>query len=114
MSEVKFRDRFGFTALAIWRNGDVITDRLRDTPLKFGDALLLQGSPGHVAALVDGNEFLVLQHVDIEKRGPIIKHRWLLDHVVGYRLGNLFRPGHCHQHGDRLGLDGADRVPDHG
>jgi di/tricarboxylate transporter len=69
LKEVRFRDRFGFTALAIWRYGDVITERLRDTPLHFGDALLLQGPPGRVAALNDGNEFLVLQHVDIEKRG---------------------------------------------
>ncbi len=69
LKEVRFRDRFGFTALAIWRHGDVITERLRDTPLHFGDALLLQGPPGRVAALNDGNEFLVLQHVDIEKRG---------------------------------------------
>jgi len=69
LKEVRFRDRFGFTALAIWRYGDVITERLRDTPLHFGDALLLQGPPGRVAALNDGNEFLVMQHVDIEKRG---------------------------------------------
>jgi di/tricarboxylate transporter len=69
LKEVRFRDRFGFTVLAIWRHGDVITERLRDIPLYFGDALLLQGPPGRVAALNDGNEFLVLQHVDIEKRG---------------------------------------------
>ena len=69
LKEIRFRDRFGFTALAIWRHGEVITERLRDIPLHFGDALLLQGPPGRVAALNDGNEFLVLQHVDIEKRG---------------------------------------------
>ncbi|HSF83791.1 MAG TPA: SLC13 family permease, partial [Anaerolineales bacterium] len=68
LKEVRFRDRFGFTALAIWRHGDVITERLRDVKLRFGDALLLQGQPSRVAALNDGNEFLVLQHVDIEKR----------------------------------------------
>jgi di/tricarboxylate transporter len=69
LKEIRFRDRFGFTALAIWRHGQVITDRLRDIPLHFGDSLLLQGPPGRVAALNDGNEFLVMQHVDIEKRG---------------------------------------------
>jgi di/tricarboxylate transporter len=66
---IRFRDRFGFTALAIWRHGEVITERLRDITLHFGDALLLQGPPGRVAALNDGNDFLVLQRVDIEKRG---------------------------------------------
>jgi di/tricarboxylate transporter len=69
LKEIRFRDRFGFTALAIWRHGQVITERLRDIPLHFGDSLLLQGPPGRVAALNDGNEFLVMQHVDIEKRG---------------------------------------------
>ena len=69
LKEIRFRDRFGFTALAIWRHGQVITDRLRDIPLHFGDSLLLQGPPGRVAALNDGNEFLVMQHLDIEERG---------------------------------------------
>jgi len=68
LKEVKFRDRFGFTALAIWRQGDMITEGLRDKPLKFGDALLLQGPPGRLAALNTGNEFLILQHVDTDKR----------------------------------------------
>ena len=69
LKQVRFRDRFGFTALAIWRQGDVITERLRDIPLQFGDALLLQGHPGRVATLNEGNEFLILQHVEIEKLG---------------------------------------------
>jgi di/tricarboxylate transporter len=69
LKEIRFRDRFGLSVLAIWRHGDVITERLRDIPLRFGDALLLKGPPGRVATLNDGNEFLVLQHVDIEDRG---------------------------------------------
>jgi di/tricarboxylate transporter len=67
LNQVRFRDRFGFSALAIWRQGEIITDRLRDIKLQFGDALLLQGPPGKVRALQDGNEFLVLQHVDLER-----------------------------------------------
>jgi len=68
LKEVRFRERYGFNVIAIWRQGDVIAEQLRDKSLKFGDALLLQGPPGRVAALNDGNEFLVLQHIDIEKR----------------------------------------------
>jgi di/tricarboxylate transporter len=67
LKEIRFRDRFGFTALAIWRQGEIIANRLRDVKLQFGDALLLQGPPGKVMALQDGNEFLVLQHVDFER-----------------------------------------------
>jgi len=75
LKETRFRDRFGFTALAIWRQGEVITKRLRDVKLQFGDALLLQGPPGRVRALQDGNEFLVLEPVEIEhsrkKKAPL-------------------------------------------
>jgi di/tricarboxylate transporter len=67
LNEVRFRDRFGFTTLAIWRQGDVITDYLRDVRLRFGDALLLQGPPGKVKALQDGKEFLVLEPVTVER-----------------------------------------------
>jgi len=38
LREVRFRDRYGFTILAISRRGRVITERLRDVPLAFGDA----------------------------------------------------------------------------
>ena len=66
LNDVRFRDRFGFTTLAIWRQGDVITDYLRDVRLRFGDSLLLQGPPGRVRALQDGKEFLVLEPVTVE------------------------------------------------
>lgn len=66
LNEVRFRDRFGFTTLAIWRQGEVITDYLRDVRLRFGDSLLLQGPPGRVRALQDGKEFLVLEPVTVE------------------------------------------------
>jgi di/tricarboxylate transporter len=65
LTEVGFRDRFGFTALAIWQQGEIITDHLRDVRLQFGDALLLQGPPGKVRTLQEGNEFLVLEPVEI-------------------------------------------------
>ncbi len=75
LNEVKFRDRFGFTTIAIWRQGDIITEQLRDVELRFGDALLLQGSPGRVRTLQEGNEFLVLEPLEIEavrkKRAPV-------------------------------------------
>jgi di/tricarboxylate transporter len=67
LNTVNFRDSFGLTALAIWRQGDVITEHLRDVELRFGDSLLLQGSPGRVRALQKGNEFLVLEPVELER-----------------------------------------------
>jgi len=61
LEEARFRDRFGFTALAIWRQGKVLSNRLRDEKLQFGDTLLLQGPPARVSTLQDGSEFLILE-----------------------------------------------------
>jgi di/tricarboxylate transporter len=63
---MRFRDRYGFTALAIWRHGDVIAQRLRDVRLQFGDALLLQGPRHRLPALQEGDDFLVLEPVMVE------------------------------------------------
>ena len=68
LNTVNFRDSFGMTTLAIYRQGDVITRHLRDVPLRFGDSLLLQGSPGRIRSLQKGNEFLVLEPLEMERR----------------------------------------------
>jgi di/tricarboxylate transporter len=67
LQEVRFRDQYGFTALAISRAGEVITQRLRDIPLQFGDALLLQGPQHRLAGLQEGDNFLVLEPVELEQ-----------------------------------------------
>ncbi len=75
LRQVRFRDRYGFTALAIWRHGETITEKLRDLPLLFGDALLLQGSQHRVPELQRGKDFLVLEPLELErlrkKKAPI-------------------------------------------
>ena len=72
---VRFRDRYGFTALAIWRHGAALTEKLRDVPLLFGDALLLQGPQHRVRDLQQNGDFLVLEPLELEKlrrnRAPI-------------------------------------------
>jgi di/tricarboxylate transporter len=72
---VRFRDRYGFTALAIWRHGAAITEKIRDVPLQFGDTLLLQGPQYRVVELHKGADFLVLEPLEIErlrrKKAPI-------------------------------------------
>ncbi len=68
LSEIGFRTRYGFSVLAVWRQGEAITQRLRDLRLKFGDALLLQGPRHRLQALQEGDDFLVLEPVAIELR----------------------------------------------
>jgi len=65
LREIRFRDRYGFTALAIWRHGEVITQRLRDVRLRFGDTLLLQGPRRRLPVLRETNEFLILEPVQL-------------------------------------------------
>jgi di/tricarboxylate transporter len=68
LKEIEFRNRYGFSVLAIWRHGDVITQRLRDVQLKFGDAVLLQGPRHRMPALQEGDDFLILEPVALELR----------------------------------------------
>ena len=66
LRDMRFRDRFGFTALAIWRHGEIINKRLRDVELQYGDSLLLRGPRDRLPDLQEGNEFLVLEPVIME------------------------------------------------
>jgi len=68
LNEVSFRDQFGFSALAIWRQGGIITQNLRDMKLYFGDKLLLIGTPGRLQMLQKGDEFLVLEPIEVQRR----------------------------------------------
>jgi di/tricarboxylate transporter len=70
LRQVRFRDRYGFTALAIWRHEEAITERLRDVPLEFGDTLLLQGPEHRVRALQEGTDFLVLEPFEVPQLRP--------------------------------------------
>jgi di/tricarboxylate transporter len=45
-NELQLRTRYGLSLLAISRQGRRTIKRLRSTPIKAGDVLLLQGSPG--------------------------------------------------------------------
>jgi di/tricarboxylate transporter len=67
LRDVRFRDRYGFTALAIWRHGEAIMEKLREVPLHFGDALLLQGPQHRVRELQEGKDFLVLEPLEVEQ-----------------------------------------------
>jgi di/tricarboxylate transporter len=72
---ISFRDRYGFTALAIWRHGETITEKLREVALHFGDALLLQGPAHRIPDLQQGQDFLVLEQLEVEhfrrRKAPI-------------------------------------------
>ena len=65
LRSLNLRERYGFTALAIRRQGEIITEGLSDLDLKFGDDLILQGPRRRASALQANNDFLVLEPLKI-------------------------------------------------
>ena len=60
LRKTKFRDTYGLQVLAVWRNGRPIRTGLPDISLRFGDALLLQGSWDRFKTLAGDSNFVVL------------------------------------------------------
>lgn len=65
--EVRFRERYGFTILAVSHQGAMITRKMRDVRLAFGDTLLLQGPRAKMFEL-EREDFLVLEPVPEEEK----------------------------------------------
>lgn len=60
LEEVSFTDRYGFRVIAIWRDGEPKRTRFAKLPLKFGDALLLQGPRGRMHLFGRDPDFVLL------------------------------------------------------
>lgn len=67
LREVAFREKYGLSVLAIWREGRPYRSNLRDMALKFGDALLAFGRREQLKILGRDREFLVLTREAIEE-----------------------------------------------
>jgi di/tricarboxylate transporter len=63
LGEIRFRERYGLQVLAIWREARPIRTGLAEIPLRFGDALLLQGSRDRITRLALDPDFLVLSRI---------------------------------------------------
>jgi di/tricarboxylate transporter len=60
LRQIHFREKYGLSVLAIWREGTAYRTDLRDMALRFGDALLLFGSRERIRMLGAEPDFLVL------------------------------------------------------
>jgi di/tricarboxylate transporter len=60
LRQIYFRDKYGLSVLAIWRQGRAYRSDLRDMALHFGDALLLYGPRERLRVLGLEPDFLVL------------------------------------------------------
>ncbi len=66
LKDLRFRQRYNATVLAIRRGQDLIRDRLGRVPLHFGDLLLVQGPKQSFLGLQTTRELLVLEQKDAE------------------------------------------------
>jgi len=60
LRQLHFREKYGLSVLAIWREGRAYRSNLRDMALRFGDALLLYGPRDKLNVLGREPDFLVL------------------------------------------------------
>jgi di/tricarboxylate transporter len=61
LKEIHFREKFGLNVLAVWREGSSLQEDIPDLPLRFGDALLVQGEAARLRYLREGRDFIVLE-----------------------------------------------------
>lgn len=61
LKQINFRQKFGLTAIALWRGGRPYRTDVGDLPLQFGDALLLHGAHDTIQVLQSEPDFIVLQ-----------------------------------------------------
>ena len=60
LKDIRFRQRYNLTVLAIRRGEELIRDRLNRIPLRFGDLLLVQGAKQSLLGLQTTRELLVI------------------------------------------------------
>jgi di/tricarboxylate transporter len=66
LKELRFRQRYNATVLAIRRGEELLRERLGKVPLRFGDLLLVQGPRESFLGLQTTRELLVLEQRDVE------------------------------------------------
>jgi di/tricarboxylate transporter len=66
LKDLRFRQRYNATVLAIRRGEELVRDRLGKVPLRFGDLLLVQGPKQSILGLQTTRELLVLEQRDME------------------------------------------------
>jgi di/tricarboxylate transporter len=66
LKDLRFRQRYNATVLAIRRGAETLKGRLGKIPLRFGDLLLVQGPKQSFLGLQTTRELLVLEEKDVE------------------------------------------------
>ena len=68
LRELNFRDQYDFTALAIWRHGEILVRRIGSIRLQVGDSLLLMGPRNRIPEFRENFPFVALEQVKVESQ----------------------------------------------
>jgi len=74
LREIRLRERYGIQALALWREGLAVQQDIADLPLRFGDAMLVQGPRHEINLLRLDPNFVVLEeetNSPLDARAPM-------------------------------------------
>lgn len=77
LQDMNFRSKFGFTVLAIWREGRPIVKDMAVLPLVFGDALLVQGPAARLPVLQSERDFIVMSGQYRRPLAPRPEKAWI-------------------------------------
>lgn len=66
LKDLRFRQRYNVTVLAIRRGQELVRERLGKVPLRFGDLMLVQGPKESFIGLQTTRELLVIEEEDVE------------------------------------------------
>ncbi len=66
LKDLRFRQRYNVTVLAIRRGQELVRDRMGKVPLRFGDLLLVQGPKQSLVGMQTSRDLLVLEQRDLE------------------------------------------------
>jgi len=66
LKDLRFRQRYNATVIAIRRGEELVRERLGKVPLRFGDLLLVQGPKQSILGLQTTRELLVLEQQDVD------------------------------------------------
>ncbi len=91
LKDLRFRQRYNVTVLAIRRGAELVQGRLGRIPLRFGDLMLVQGPKQSFVGLQTTRELLVLEERDAETLRPD-KAKIAVAIVAGVVLFAAFTP----------------------
>ena len=75
LRDLRFRQRYNVTVLALRRGNAVLRERLGRAALREGDVLLLQGPQDAIRGLQANNDLVVLEQ--LEKDLPTVSRKWV-------------------------------------